>query len=295
MSVETSAERLQGPSGDRDEPLHVVLRRLVAAVDAGQALPAYLHAAGASQIVADRLQGQVVRPRLLAAAATAARGRTGLTAWHVLLRDLTVVLAEAAVSGSEQETAAILLSVRSSIDGLRRGMSGLAARWHSGALIRLPTAFEKRGLGPQDALALADGFAGLRPDRDRPLLVLGLRSSGAYLAPLVAAALGRLDYRHVVTRTTRAGGPLLPEEPGLPEAVRRVGGLVLPVGAPPRTGSSLATVIATLAGIGFAAGRILPVYPALDEGDRPPVMLHGHTVVALPASRWAHRKGSDEG
>lgn len=295
MSVEPTTEAVQGPSGNRAEPLHVVLRRLVAAVDAGKALPAYLHAAGASQIVADRLQGTVARPRLLAAAGTAARGRTGLAAWHVLLRDLAVVLAEAAVGGTEQESAAILLSLRSSIDGLRRGMRGQAARLHSGALLRLPNDFERYGLGPEHAVELADGFAGLRPDRDRPLLVLGLRSSGAYLAPLVAAALGRLDYRHVVTRTTRAGGPLLPEESGLPEAVRRVGGLVLPVGAPPRTGTGLATVIATLTGVGFAAGRILPVYPALDEGDQPPVMLRGHTVVALPASRWARWPEADRG
>ncbi|WP_042393206.1 hypothetical protein [Streptacidiphilus carbonis] len=293
MSVEFSTDYLQGTSGRSSEPLHVVLRRLVAAVDAGQALPAFLHAAGASQIVADRLQGTVVRPRLLATATTAARGRTGLAAWHVLLRDLAVVLAEAAVSDTEQEAAGILLSVRSSIEGLRRGMSGRAARLHSGARLRLPTGFEEHGLSPEDAVALAAGFAGLRPDRDRPLLVLGLRSCGAYLAPLLAAALGRLDYRHVVTRTTRPGGPLLPEETGLPEAVRRVGGLVLPVGGPPRTGSSLATVIATLSGIGFAAGRILPVYPALDEGDRPPIMLHGHTVVALPASRWARERETD--
>ncbi|MEZ0092651.1 hypothetical protein [Streptacidiphilus sp. EB129] len=272
------------------EQLHVVLRRLVAAADQGRALPAFVHAAGASQIVADRLQGSVPGPRLLVGPAAAARGRLGLAAWHVLLRDLAVVLAEAVVSDTPEEEAITLVSVRSAVEGLRGGLRGPAALLHASAPLRPPTVFGASGLRPEDSLALAERFAAVHPDRDRPLLVLGLRTAGAYLAPLLSAALGRLEYRHLVTRTTRPGGPLLPEESRLPEAVRRVGGLVLLVAEPPRSGARLAQVATRLAAVGFAAERIVPVYAALDEAVRRPVPLRGYGVVALPASQWAFRQ-----
>ncbi|MEY9968257.1 hypothetical protein ABIA33_006341 [Streptacidiphilus sp. MAP12-16] len=277
------------------DQLHVVLRRLVAAADGGQPLQAFLYAAGASQIVADRLQGTAAGPRLLVTAATAVRGRMGLAGWHVLLRDLAVVLAEAVIDSTEQEAAAILLSVRSAVEGLRLGLRGQAARLYSNALLRSPAVFGDLDLRPDDVVALAQRFSLQRPDRDRPLLVLGLRTSGAYLAPLFSAALGRLEYRHVVTRTTRPGGPLLPEESGLPEAVRRVGGLVLLVAAPPRTGAELASVASRLRDAGFAAERIVPVYAALDEDEHPPPRLRGHAAVILPASQWARQRAISGG
>lgn len=212
--------------------LRTVLQRLVAAADSGRALDAFLHAAGAAQIVADRLQGTSALPaqpalrllpprggigalrRLLETSATAVRGRLGLSEWHVLLRDLANVLAEAVLGDTEEDAAGILLSVRTAVEDLRSGVPPHTARLLDGALLHVPSGFRDLDLRPEDAVALARRFAERHPDRERPLLVLGLRSSGGYLAPLVAAALGRLEYQHVVARTTRPGGPLLPRSPG---------------------------------------------------------------------------------
>ena len=282
--------------------LRTVLERLVAAADSGQALDAFLYAAGAAQIVADRLQGGSLLPgpspllpprgatgllaRLLETSATAVRGRLGLAEWHVLLRDLANVLAEAVLGDTEEDAAGILLSVRTAVEDLRSGVPPHTARLLDGARLLDESGFREHDLRPEDVVALAERFAALHPDRERPLLVLGLRSSGSYLAPLAAAALGRLEYQHVVARTTRPGGPLLPEEPRLPESLRRVGGLVVLLGAPPRSGAALASVAARFTEAGFAADRIVPAYPEPTERTRPPGLLRDHPAVVLPASAW---------
>lgn len=284
--------------------LRTVLQRLVAAADSGRALDAFLHAAGAAQIVADRLQGTSALPaqpalrllpprggigalrRLLETSATAVRGRLGLSEWHVLLRDLANVLAEAVLGDTEEDAAGILLSVRTAVEDLRSGVPPHTARLLDGALLHVPSGFRDLDLRPEDAVALARRFAERHPDRERPLLVLGLRSSGGYLAPLVAAALGRLEYQHVVARTTRPGGPLLPEEPRLPDSLRRVGGLVLLLGAPPRSGAALASVAARFTDAGFARDRIIPAYPALTDRTEQPRLLRRYPTVALPAAEW---------
>ena len=284
--------------------LRVVLERLVAAADGGHALDAFLHAAGAAQIVADRLQGTSALPshpalrlipprggigvarRLLETSLTAARGRLGLAEWHVLLRDLANVLAEAVIGDTAEDAAGVLLSVRTAVEDLRSGIPPHTARLLAGALLHDPSSFRELDLRPEDVVALAERFAELNPDRERPLLVLGLRSSGGYLAPLAAAALGRLEYQHVVARTTRPGGPLLPEEPRLPDSVRRVGGLVLLLGGPPRSGAALASVAARFTDAGFAPDRIVPAYPALDDDLERPRLLRRYPSVVLPAAEW---------
>lgn len=292
--------------------LRTVLERLVAAADNGRALDAFLHAAGAAQIVADRLQGGSMLPgpspllpprgatgllaRLLETSATAVRGRLGLSEWHVLLRDLANVLAEAVLGDTEEDAAGVLLSVRTAVEDLRSGVPQHTARLLDGARLLDASGFREHDLRPEDVVALAERFAALHPDRERPLLVLGLRSSGSYLAPLAAAALGRLEYQHVVARTTRPGGPLLPEEPRLPESLRRVGGLALLLGAPPRSGAALASVAARFTEAGFAADRIVPAYLAPSSLTRSPQLLRRHPAVVLPASDWriAQLLGSEQ-
>jgi len=316
QSIPMPATTIRPPARGGLVELHVVLERLVTAADAGDPLEAFLNAAGAAQIVADRLQGadgeisrlhavalppaarrsagRAVALRLLdaAAATTAAtRGRLGLSEWHVTLRDLANVLAEAVLRDSDPQAdgpdaKGMLRSVATTVDGLRSGIPPQAARLLAGSALRPPSCFTALDLHPVDVAALAGRFAEEHPDRERPLLVLGLRSSGAYLAPLAAAALGRLGYRHVVARTTRAGGPLVPEEPRLIESARRVAGLVLLLGSPPSSGASMASVAARLLAAGFAAERVLPVYPALDDAGQPPALLRRHPCVALPAGEW---------
>src|SRR5207247_1857926 len=53
-------------------------------------------------------------------------------------------------------------------------------------VVRIPQCFRSFDLGAEDMRRLATAFAARRADRSRPLLVVGLRTAGSYLAPLAA-------------------------------------------------------------------------------------------------------------
>jgi hydroxymethylpyrimidine pyrophosphatase-like HAD family hydrolase/orotate phosphoribosyltransferase len=68
---------------------------------------------------------------------------------------------------------------------------------------RVPSAFHSQSLTPLDSQALARKFVSAFPDRQRPILVLGLRTAGSYFAPLVCAHLKREGYQKVDCVTAR--------------------------------------------------------------------------------------------
>ena len=82
---------------------------------------------------------------------------------------------------------------------------------------------------PADTVRLAEDFA---PSvAGRPVLVVGVRTSGSYLAPLVTAALHALD-TEAVTITARPGHPLLPADRGALRGVVAAGRAVAVVTTP---------------------------------------------------------------
>ncbi|MEY9941375.1 hypothetical protein [Streptacidiphilus sp. MAP5-3] len=299
-----------------DGTASALARSVVQAAERADAEAAFVAASALAQLTADRLQGA---PRLLPVPARAAlpvragvravrfgherlargavllRGRLGLEQWHVTIRDLANVLAEAVLVEPEQEREAALAGLKGALEPLRAGVPSAALRWLRGLRAEPPRwlapsaeAGSGGGLRPADCAALAGRFAQQHPDRDRVLLVLGVRPEGSYLAPLIAAALTDLDFRHVVCRTVRPEGPLLPEEPQLAESVRRIGGVALLCDGPPHTGAALGRVAARLVACGFATERVLPVYPAASRSDAaPPITaLRPYPSVVLSAEEW---------
>ncbi|WP_042376078.1 hypothetical protein [Streptacidiphilus melanogenes] len=296
-----------------DAGASALARRVVHAADREDAAVAFAAAAALAQLTADRLQGARHRLRLppgaplavraglravrvgqdrMARGAALVRGRLGLEQWHVTIRDLTNVLAEAVLVEDQEERSMVLAGFRGALAPLRGGVPAPPARWLADGRAEPSWCFTRLGLRPADCVALAGRFAQAHPDRDRVLLVVGLRPEGSYLAPLVAAALTALDYRHVVCRSVRADGPLLPEEPRLIESVRRIGGVALLCSGPPRTGAAIGRVAARLVTSGFAPDRVVPVYPSLARSDAAPVPgpLRPFPAVVLSAEEWhAHR------
>src|SRR5262249_49740111 len=67
--------------------------------------------------------------------------------------------------------------------------------------IRIPSAFRKQDLTPFDVLALGRKFITRFPDRRQPILIVGLRTAGAYFAPLLRALLQSEGYQAVDTLT----------------------------------------------------------------------------------------------
>src|SRR5262249_44926445 len=76
-------------------------------------------------------------------------------------------------------------------------------------VLRLPSCFRSFDQQPADLERLIERFAQRWPDRARPAIVIGLRTSGSYLAPLCAAFLRASGFEKVQTLTVRPGRKLL--------------------------------------------------------------------------------------
>src|SRR5438270_417380 len=70
---------------------------------------------------------------------------------------------------------------------------------------RLPNCFRSFDQQPGDCALLVEKFAQRSPDRTRRVLVVGVRTSGSYLAPLVVAYLRRAGFEAVDWLTFRPG------------------------------------------------------------------------------------------
>ncbi|MFI5643833.1 HAD family hydrolase [Kitasatospora sp. NPDC051705] len=161
-----------------------------------------------------------------------------------------------------------------------------ARRLLAGAVQRPPACFRSFDQHPQDCVALARLVTARHPDRHRPLLVLGVRTSGSHLAPLLAAALRGLGHGDVVVGTTRPGAALLPGRAALVRELRRRSGLVLLVDDPPVTGGSLAGLAGLAVRGGFAPDSVVPVLASFDDAGALPPALRGLPCVTLPGRDW---------
>ncbi|HEY2192765.1 MAG TPA: hypothetical protein VGH76_10765 [Actinomycetospora sp.] len=153
-------------------------------------------------------------------------------------------------------------------------------------VLRLPACFRSMDQHPEDMRALARRFALRRPDRTKPLVVVGVRTSGSYLAPLCAAALSELGYQEVAELTVRPGDPLLRGESEAVREVARGGGLALVLDDPPVTGASIAAVAEQLEREGLPAAAIVAVLARTDERPAPLPVLGRYAQVSLNGPDW---------
>ena len=109
-------------------------------------------------------------------------------------------------------------------------------------VLRLPACFRSFDQHPEDIRSLARRFSERWPDRTRRLAVVGVRTSGSYLAPLCVAALQELGYANLAQLTVRPNQPLMAGESRLLREVAVAGGMALLVDDPPVTGRSVSAV-----------------------------------------------------
>ena len=152
------------------------------------------------------------------------------------------------------------------------------------SVVRLPVCFHHFDQRPEDLKLLAERFSGRDGGRKRPLLVAGVRTSGSYLAPLIAAALRRRGYASVRVLTLRPGRALLAEERALVRAVRRGGGQVLLTDDPPVTGRSLAAAAVQLERLGVSRSAIVLLLAL--ERTAVPQALSPYNAVILSSQDW---------
>ncbi|MBV8480456.1 MAG: hypothetical protein JOY72_09155, partial [Actinobacteria bacterium] len=148
---------------------------------------------------------------------------------------------------------------------------------------RLPNCFCSFDQHPDDCAALAARVAKRLPDRTAPLAVLGIRTSGSYLAPIVAAHLRAAGYTSVGETTHRPARRLLREDAARLRAARTV----LIVDDPPRTGNAYVRTAEALEHLGVPGSAQILLVPLLGEGL--PDALAGRDAVTLPSHEWAIR------
>src|SRR5205823_6194912 len=106
-----------------------------------------------------------------------------------------------------------------------------------------------------------------RLDDERPVLVVGLRTSGSYLAPLCVAFLTVAGHADSDALTIRPGQRLLPAEKARLARGLEMGATLCLVDDPPRTGAQLAEAADALERRGFAAESKLLVVPLLGPAE----------------------------
>jgi adenine/guanine phosphoribosyltransferase-like PRPP-binding protein len=258
----------------------------------GDAVDAFLLAAGLSQVAEDELHrdrwelrrvgARLGRPapamaNALRAAGLVVRsplpGERRLAAWAREVSALARRLADEVAAGRPTLTAS------------PPAPSPPPARLAS-AVQRLPNCFRSFDQRPEDCARLVERFAHRWPERTRRLVVLGVRTSGSYLAPLCAAHLARAGYELVETLTYRPELGLLRRERRALATAAAAGARVLVVDDAPRRGGTMREVCAELAGLGIPARAVVALLPMFDDSRLPPE-LAAEQVVALPWTEWA--------
>jgi hydroxymethylpyrimidine pyrophosphatase-like HAD family hydrolase len=286
------------------DDLEALSLRLGTALGRGDALDGFLLAAGMLQIAEDVLFGEPallrhaarrlsdtdrLPARVAARAARAAAHAGGALAerrlhdaarhWSAALIQLVDVLADDLAGAPPDEdplrarrSAAVLDGVSHLPDALRR------------SAVRRPACFGMFDQHPDDVRELAARFALAHPERDRPLLVAGVRTSGSYLAPLAGAFLRALGYTDVHVLTLRPGRRLRSDQRRLVRAVARRRGQALICDDPPGSGATVAGVARALEGHGLEVVLLLAVF---GPGGALPRRLAGHAAVLLGQDDWA--------
>jgi hypothetical protein len=272
-----------------------------------QWLDAYLVAAGLGQLVEDRLHadplllnraasylhGLPSRAARLAGAASAAAGaamraRPGpgqarlIRARHAI-GELTALLAAPVLAPQPAGPAGRLTRDPAPLlDTIVDVLPALA-----GDVPRIPACFHSFDQHPDDVRWLVRAFRSRYPERETPLCVVGVRTSGSYLAPLHAAALRAAGNSPVQVLTYRPGRPFLRFERSVLRAIAKGGGLVLVVDDPPGTGTAIAKAARAVSAAGVPDSAIILLLSLFSSSDEPPDMLRRWQTVLQPWADWS--------
>lgn len=155
------------------------------------------------------------------------------------------------------------------------------------SILRPPNCFRGFDQRPLDCHRLAEKLASLWSDRDRPVVVVGLRTSGSYLAPLLASFLRLLGHRDVRWVSRRPGERRLAGEDEELSSLARHGGVAVLVDDPPNRGGALSRAAAELEALGFPREAVVLAVATLDDSGELPSRLAGRPAAVLPWKEWA--------
>jgi hydroxymethylpyrimidine pyrophosphatase-like HAD family hydrolase/adenine/guanine phosphoribosyltransferase-like PRPP-binding protein len=151
--------------------------------------------------------------------------------------------------------------------------------------VRLPSGFLNHDQHPADVRRLIALVIERWPERRRPVLVMGIRTSGSYLAPLAASCLRSAGQRDVMWMTMRPGRGWLPYERSVLRRMLNQGALVLVIDDPPNTGSTLKAGAESMSAFGFppeSVAVLMQPYPSTVLGS----WVDRYPIVRLPWDQW---------
>jgi len=157
--------------------------------------------------------------------------------------------------------------------------------------LKVPSGFRRQDLTHYDAIKLGQRFVAEHPDRKAPLLVVGLRTSGSYLAPVLQAFFRNEGFATVTMMTLRPQQGTTAEEWSRVTQAAALGFRAVVIDDPPHRGTTVLVAVALLRDAGFASDRIhclLPVHPAAQvwPQDRPALELADVACTSLPLAEW---------
>ncbi len=131
--------------------------------------------------------------------------------------------------------------------------------------MRLPEAFRSQDMAHHDVISLIERFCAAFPPEDTPVVVVGLRTAGAYFAPLMCEYLKEKNWRHVSWFSIRPKtGTTRSEEQQLRQAVAR-NARVIVVDDYAASGKTIRLTLQILNHFGVQPARIAvlaPTHPA---------------------------------
>ena len=151
---------------------------------------------------------------------------------------------------------------------------------------KLPSCFRSFDQSPEDILKIVEDFSSRWPDRGRAIEVVGVRTSGSFLAPLYQAALQAKGYERVRWFTLRPGTPLLSYENSLLRSLKQENGLALICDDPPDTGETLFKITSMLERQGISRRNVVLLLELFEGDDHLPKNLKDFQSVTLEWSDW---------
>jgi hydroxymethylpyrimidine pyrophosphatase-like HAD family hydrolase len=151
-------------------------------------------------------------------------------------------------------------------------------------VLRLPTCFRSFDQHPDDVVELTHRFLATT-DTSGPVGVVGVRTSGSYLAPLCAAALQAAGVTTVAVLTYRPGRPWRRAEAAIARSIVTAGGCFVVTDDPPVTGTALVDTGDALNGLGVPRSAI--TFLLALAGTAAPDALQQYSGVYLPWPQWS--------
>lgn len=250
---------------------------LVIAVRRGDLLNVTFAAAGMLQILDDAIAhtsstGGRVRSSLSKSSPLFRRLAFSVTrAWRVLrshgpvsrrrrweitrLRNLLRVIAIGAADGDAQ-LENISERISAYVDALPAALRD--------AIARIPSSFRSFDQHPADFRRLVTRFAETHTDFARPIVVVGVRTSGVYVAPFVAAYLRQAGFTDVLMLTARSEQPLYVDDAVVLREMAKRDALVVITDDPPSSGYALDSVARSFESYGVGQDSIHLLLAVLD-------------------------------